>query len=150
MGVAVFAPGRIARPTFRFSLSGMGLVFGVTVAALALVLVSLAGSLLASISTGAALGGFSLDNYARLLRDSRLPRVTVQTLELGLGSALVMLAFAFPLAWLLGRTDFRWKRLLFTLLTAKLAVPGFITAMAYVWLLNPTAGILNRMLVAPG
>ena len=36
------------------------------------------------------------------------------------------------------------------LLTAKLAIPGFITAMAYVWLFNPTAGIVNAMLGATG
>src|SRR6185437_5428224 len=36
------------------------------------------------------------------------------------------------------------------LLTAKLAIPGFITAMAYVWLLNPNNGMVNALLGRTG
>jgi iron(III) transport system permease protein len=55
-----------------------------------------------------------------------------------------MSVFAFPFTWLLARTDFRYRTGLFSLLTAKLAIPGFITAMAYVWLFNPSSGLVNQ------
>lgn len=71
--------------------------------------------------------------------------MTLRTVAFGVGSVLVMLFFAFPITWLLSRTDFAWKRLTVAVLVAKLAIPRFITAMSYVWLFNPTSGIVNRM-----
>ena len=82
--------------------------------------------------------------------DENLPSVTLRTLMFGAGSVLVMLLFAFPIAWLLSRTDFAWKRVTVAVLVAKLAISGFITAMSYVWLFNPTSGIANRMLGVAG
>lgn len=117
---------------------------------LAMVAISVAGNIVGSFSRGDPIVAFTFANYARLFADPQLAPVCAETFLLGAGSAIVMMAFALPFAWLLSRTDFPWKRLLFTLLTAELAVPGFITAMAYLWLFNPSSGLVNKLLGTAG
>lgn len=141
----------VARPEARpFVLDGIGSIYGLAVLGLASVAISLVGTIVASFSQRAEIGQFTLFNYVDLLSDENLPSVTLRTLMFGAGSVLVMLLFAFPIAWLLSRTDFAWKRVTVAVLVAKLAIPGFITAMSYVWLFNPTSGIVNRMLGGGG
>ncbi|MPZ59359.1 MAG: ABC transporter permease subunit [Rhizobiales bacterium] len=124
---------------------GIALVYGLALLGLASVAVSLLGNILASFSDRADIGHFTLLNYGELLGEHGLGDVTLRTLMLGVGSVSMMLFFGFPIAWILSRTDFAWKRMTIGVLVAKLAIPGFITAMSYVWLLNPTSGLVNRM-----
>jgi iron(III) transport system permease protein len=124
---------------------GISVVYGLALLGFAVVAVSLLGNIVASFSERADIGQFTVLNYRELFEDNRLGNVTLQTLALGLGSVAVMLFFAFPIAWILARTDFAWKKLLVGVLVAKLAIPGFITAMSYVWLFNPTSGLANRL-----
>ncbi len=126
-------------------ISGIVWVYGIAFVGLAFILVSLMGNAVGSFSIEGDIGTFTLSNYIDLFKDEELGPVTLRTLMLGVGSVAVMMLFAFPFAWLITRTDFPWKGPLFTLLTAKLAIPGFITAMAYIWLFNPSSGLLNKM-----
>ncbi len=126
--------------------SPMALIFGGALIGLTFVVVSLAGNVIGSFTSEARFDDFSLDAYRRLLFDPALPGTLLRTIGLGFGTITVTLSFALPFAWLLARTDFSWKTGLFTLLAAKLAIPGFITAMAYVWLFNPSAGLVNALL----
>lgn len=127
-------------------LNPLSLVYGGAIIGLIFVVVSLAGNVVGSFTSDARFDRFTVDAYARLLSDPGLPATMARTLVLGFGSIAVTLFFALPFAWLLARTDFKWKTGLFTLLAAKLAIPGFITAMAYVWLFNPSAGLVNEVL----
>ena len=129
---------------------GIGWIYGMSFFGLALVIISLMGNAVGSFVEGGEIGRFTLGNYAEVIGDKDFAAVLGRTLLLGVGSVAVVVMFSFPFAWLLARTDFRWKGALFTLLTAKLAIPGFITALAYVWLFNPTAGIINKMMGATG
>ncbi|MEE2969817.1 MAG: iron ABC transporter permease [Pseudomonadota bacterium] len=131
-------------------ISGIVWVYGIAFVGLAFILVSLMGNAVGSFSIEGDIGTFTLSNYVDLFKDEELGPVTLRTLMLGVGSVAVMMLFAFPFAWLITRTDFPWKGPLFTLLTAKLAIPGFITAMAYIWLFNPSSGLLNKMFNATG
>ena len=90
-------------------------------------------------------GQYTFANYVELLTQKHIYSVTGRTALLGVGTVFWMFVFAFPFTWLLARTDFRYRTGLFTLLTAKLAIPGFITAMSYVWLFNPTSGLVNTL-----
>ena len=131
-------------------ISGIVWVYGIACVGLAFILVSLMGNAVGSFSIEGDIGTFTLSNYVDLFKDEELGPVTLRTLMLGVGSVAVMMLFAFPFAWLITRTDFPWKGPLFTLLPAKLAIPGFITAMAYIWLFNPSSGLLNKMFNATG
>ncbi len=129
----------------RRSIGGIAWVYGVAFVGLAFIVISLLGNIVGSFSIEGDIGTFTLTNYIELLEDEELGPVTLRTFALGIGSVAVMMFFSFPFAWLITRTDFPWKGALFTLLTAKLAIPGFITAMAYIWLFNPSSGIVNKM-----
>jgi len=124
----------------------MGVVYGLTVVALGLIALSLSGTIVGSFAPTGEVFGLTLDNYRRIAADARVPGILWRTIQLGLGTVFVVMAVALPMAWILGRTDFKWKTVLFAALAAKLAIPGFITAMAYVWLFNPSSGLVNQLL----
>ena len=126
--------------------SGIGWVFLLSGTGLFLVCISVFGNVLTSFSEEGDVVRYSLANYIELFSQDTLGGVTGRTIVLGFGTVFWMFLFAFPFAWLLARTDFRYRTGLFTLLTAKLAIPGFITAMSYVWLFNPTSGLVNQLL----
>lgn len=123
----------------------IGWVYFCAAVGLTLVAVSILGNIFGSFSDAQEFDKFTLDNYAELLHERDLLEVLGRTLLLGAGTVFWLVIFAFPFTWILTRTDFRWKTGLFTLMTAKLAIPGFITAMAYVWLFNPNSGLVNKM-----
>ncbi len=56
-------------------------------------------------------------------------------------------AIAFPLAFLVGRTDMYGKKFFRTLFVVTYMVPPYVGAMAWLRLLNPNAGVLNRFLM---
>ncbi|MBQ3458024.1 MAG: iron ABC transporter permease, partial [Synergistaceae bacterium] len=53
---------------------------------------------------------------------------------------------AFPLAWLVGRTDMYGRRFFRTLFVMTYMVPPYVGAMAWLRLLNPRAGTLNVLI----
>jgi len=127
-------------------IDGMAWVYGTAFIALALIGVSLMGTIAGSFAAPGDVLGTTLGNYVSVFADPTLPALIGRTIVLGLGTVVTTMMFALPLAWVLGRSDYRHKTLLFGVLTAKLAIPGFITAMAYVWLFNPSSGLINQML----
>ena len=64
-------------------------------------------------------------------------------------SLVVALAFGMPVAWLVERTDFRAKTLLFTLMTIGLLIPGFAAAMGWLFLLHPRIGLAQSLADRP-
>lgn len=54
-----------------------------------------------------------------------------------------MLLVAVPLAWLYTRTDLRGKSVILFLAAAKMAIPGFLVALGYIFMFNPSNGIIN-------
>lgn len=88
---------------------------------------------------------FSLANFRSVFQNSYFWEVVRNTLLLGTGSVAVMWFFVVPFAWLYTRTDLPGKGLLLTLLTIRIAVPGFLVAMAYIFMFNPSNGIANTI-----
>lgn len=125
-------------------------LYAIALVALGAVLISVLGTILASVTPGSDFGRFTAANVPGLFAQRGLASVFGRTLIQGGGTVLVMIAFAAPIAWVLARTDLPGKRLIVTLLTAELAVPGFITAMSYVWLFNPNSGLVNALIVQSG
>ena len=92
-------------------------------------------------------GPLNLDNFYEVIADSKFVSVAANTLTLGVGTVIIMLLFAVPFSWLYTRTDLPRKDLLILFLTVKAAVPGFLVAMGYIFLMNPRSGIVNRLLM---
>lgn len=65
------------------------------------------------------------------------------SLIIGISVSFVGLIFSLPLAWLLTRTDLKGRSRWRTLFSLPYAIPSYIGGMAWIYLANPTTGLLN-------
>ncbi len=92
-------------------------------------------------------GPLTLQNFVDVYADAGTYEVLVNTLLFALGSVAVALFFAVPLSWLLMRTDVPFKKTSYVLLTVGILIPVFLRTIAWILLLSPRIGLLNRWLV---
>ena len=91
-------------------------------------------------------GSFSLDAFKRVYTYSLNWDALTNTLITGSLSMVFGIIIAFPLAWLVGRTNLYGKKFFRTLFVMTYMVPPYVGAMAWLRLLNPTVGNLNVFL----
>jgi iron(III) transport system permease protein len=116
-------------------------VMAAAVAALiVLVVLPLAFLVMGSVAGDA---GFSLDNFARAMQRRLYYQALFNSLILGSWTGLFSLLIGLPLSWAVSRTNTPGKG--FLRLTASLSylTPPFLTAIAFVNLFGPNAGIVN-------
>src|SRR3989304_6194286 len=89
-----------------------------------------------------------LKNYAAAYLDPSTYDLMVNTVLYVAGSVLVGISLAGSLAWLAERTNMPGKVLVYAGVPMTLAVPGMLQAMAWVLLLSPRIGFVNRILMA--
>ena len=92
-------------------------------------------------------GPLTLQNFVDVYADSATYGIVVNTLLFALGSVTVALLFAIPLSWLLTRTDIPFKKTFYVLLTVGILIPVFLRTIAWILLLSPRIGLLNRWLI---
>lgn len=101
-----------------------------------------------SFQTSVTTAGYTFQHYVDLYTDP----FTYQTFANTLGFAGVMLVFAFlfgvPLAWLVERTNLPGKSFVYSAVTLAILLPGFFTAMGWLFLAHPKIGMLNQMVEA--
>jgi iron(III) transport system permease protein len=90
---------------------------------------------------------YTLGHYSEMFLDRSTWQVIGNTVEFSIVTLFVALLIALPMAWLIERTDFPGKRVVFTLLTVALLLPGFSVALGWLFLLNPRVGALNKLLM---
>ena len=97
-----------------------------------------------------AMGGFTLDNFAVILSGNYLEAFW-NTIVVGVGTAVGCTVLGTALAWLVFRTDLPGRNVLAILITSSFYFPSFLTAEAWVTLLEPKSGMLNNLfrLVVP-
>ena len=71
----------------------------------------------------------------------------INSLETGVGSAILGTVLGTIYAWIVVRTDVPLRRLLSSLPLLALGIPLIIKAFAWIFLLNPSNGIINTFLV---
>ena len=91
-------------------------------------------------------GKFSLEAFKRVYTYSLNRDALTNTLITGSLSMVFGVLIAFPLAWLVGRTNLYGKQFFRTLFVMTYMVPPYVGAMAWLRLLNPTVGNLNIFL----
>lgn len=92
-------------------------------------------------------GKFSLDGIKRIYYYPLNWTALVNTLVTAGLSMVFGVLLAFPLAWLVGRTNLYGKKFFRTLFVMTYMVPPYVGAMAWLRLLNPTVGTLNTVLM---
>ncbi|MBQ7535527.1 MAG: iron ABC transporter permease [Stomatobaculum sp.] len=91
-------------------------------------------------------GTFSLDTLRRLVTYPMNREALKNTLIAAFASMVFGTAFAFPLAWLVGRTDLYGRKLFRWLFVLSYMVPPYVGAMAWLRLMNPNVGTINQWL----
>lgn len=91
-------------------------------------------------------GSFSLEAFARVYTYKLNWTALRNTIITASASMILGVIIAFPLAWLIGRTNLYLKKFFRTLFVMTYMVPPYVGAMAWLRLLNPTVGILNQWL----
>ena len=91
-------------------------------------------------------GSVNLKNYANVYSQDVNWTALTNTIELSLAVMVASVIITFPLAWFVGRTDMPYKKTFRTLLVSSYMIPPYVGAIAWVQLLNPSVGFLNRFL----
>jgi iron(III) transport system permease protein len=91
---------------------------------------------------------YTFAHYGEVFLDSFTYRVLGNTFAFSGIALAVSLGLAAPMAWLVERTDFPGKGVVFTLLTVALLIPGFSVALGWLFLLSPRIGMINQGLQA--
>jgi iron(III) transport system permease protein len=134
------APPRLGwRARFRAEQAVMALAMLALVVLVVLPLLSLVwGSVRAE-------GGFTLENFRRAFGNRLYVQALKNSLLLGFWVAALSVALGLPMAWAVSRTDTPLKG--FVRFTANISylTPPFLTAIAFVNLYSPNAGLANRL-----
>lgn len=80
------------------------------------------------------------------IHDPGFARLVATSVGYAAASAIVAIVCGFALAWLVTRTDCRWKPLIWGAALFPLILPGILGTMAWALLLAPDAGVLNHLL----
>src|SRR5499426_727071 len=114
---------------------------GATLALAVLVLLPLAFLVAGSVTADE---GLTLAHF----RDALSSRLYVQALRnsliLGAATAVLSVAVGLPLAWAVSRTNVPAKRFIHLTAVVSYLTPPFLTAIAFVYLFSPRAGLVNR------
>ncbi|MDH3446446.1 MAG: ABC transporter permease subunit [Deltaproteobacteria bacterium] len=89
---------------------------------------------------------FTLANFVTVYLDPGTYEILLNTLIFAVSSVAVTLIFTVPLVWILMRTDVPFKKTIYVLLTIGILIPVFLRTIAWIILLSPRIGLLNKWL----
>jgi iron(III) transport system permease protein len=93
-------------------------------------------------------GRFTLENYRAAYGNIRHLQSLLNSLELGVGVALLASCFAVPLAWAISRTDMPGKPFIRLMVFAAFVTPPYLGAIGWILLAGPNSGWLNKAWLA--
>lgn len=88
-------------------------------------------------------GGISIENFREALSGRLYVQAILNSLILGLWTAIFSVLIGLPLAWAVARTNVPFKTLIRVTATLSYLSPPFLTAIAFVNLFSPNAGLIN-------
>ena len=90
-------------------------------------------------------GAPSLENFREALSGRLYVQAAINSLVLGAWTGLFSIVIGLPLAWAVARTNVPAKGLIRATATLAYLSPPFLTAIAFVNLFGPNAGLINRL-----
>ena len=91
-------------------------------------------------------GSFTLETFRRLYTYAMNWGALKNTLIAATATMILGTVLAFPLAWLVGRTNLYGRKFFRSLFVLTYMVPPYVGAMAWLRLLNPNVGTINTVL----
>ena len=89
---------------------------------------------------------FTLENFATVYLAPRTYDVLLNTVIFSVASVAITLSITVPLVWVLMRTDIPFKKTIYVLLTIGILIPVFLRTIAWILLLSPRIGLVNKWL----
>ena len=89
---------------------------------------------------------FTLENFAMVYLAPRTYEILINTVFFAISSVSITLLIAVPLVWILMRTDIPFKKTIYVLLTIGILIPVFLRTIAWILLLSPRIGLINKWL----
>jgi iron(III) transport system permease protein len=89
-------------------------------------------------------GRLTLDHFREALGSRLYVQALLNSLVLGLWTAVLSVALGLPLAWVVSRTNAPGKRFIHLTAVVSYLTPPYLTAIAFVNLFSPNAGLVNR------
>ncbi len=89
---------------------------------------------------------FTLGNFAQAYGSAETYTLFVNSVQYGVGTALLAMAIGTSLAWLNERTNTPFKSLFFALSVIPLVIPNILFTVSWIMLASPRIGILNAVM----
>ena len=89
-------------------------------------------------------GRLTLANFRAALSQRLYVQALWNSLVLGAWTAVLSVAIGLPMAWAVGRTNVPAKKFIHLTAVVAYVTPPYLTAIAFVYLYSPNAGLLNR------
>jgi iron(III) transport system permease protein len=89
-------------------------------------------------------GRVTLENFRAALSQRLYVQALWNSLILGAWTAVLSVVIGLPMAWAVGRTDVPAKKFIHLTAVVAYITPPYLTAIAFVYLYSPNAGLLNR------
>src|SRR5213080_4521814 len=93
-------------------------------------------------------GRLTLSNYAEAYGHARHLQALLNSLELGLGVAVLAGIFGVPIAWAISRTDMPAKGFVRLMVFGAFITPPYLGAIGWILLAGPNSGWLNKVWMA--
>jgi iron(III) transport system permease protein len=90
----------------------------------------------------------TLRHYVNLYTDPFAYTAFLNTIGFTVVMLFVALALGVPIAWLVERTNLGGKSVIVTVMMLSILIPGFFTAMGWLFLAHPRIGMLNQITAA--
>jgi iron(III) transport system permease protein len=89
---------------------------------------------------------FTLQNFSEVYLTPRTYEILLNTVFFAVSTVAITLLIAVPLVWILMRTDIPFKKTIYVLLTVGILIPVFLRTIAWILLLSPRIGLVNKWL----
>lgn len=93
-------------------------------------------------------GEFTLQNLANAFGDPTIYPLLLNSASYALGTAILSFIIGTSLAWISERTNTPFKSFFYSLTLVPFIIPGVLHTIAWIYLLSPRIGFINRVLVA--
>lgn len=88
-------------------------------------------------------GAFTLSNYLSAYGRQRYVDALLNSLQLGVASAIIAVVMAVPMAWAVSRTDMPGKGITWAAVLGAFILPPYLSAIGWILLAGPNSGFLN-------
>jgi iron(III) transport system permease protein len=139
---AIGAPAPVVAPRMRLRIEHV-VMGGAIVCLIVLVVLPLVSLLIGSLRGETGIG---LGNYGEVVTGRLYVSALKNSLILGAWTGLFSLVIGVALAWAVSRTDVPAKALIQATASVSYLSPPFLTAIAFVYLFSPNAGLINVLL----